>query len=68
MTAGRGDAGEQPELDGYGEVISQVRAAVGSLTTEELVRIRALLEAALAGDRPDPEALAELARALAHDA
>lgn len=68
MTAGQRGAGEQAELDGYGDVISRVRGSLGSLTTEELVRIRGLLEAALAGDRPDPEALAELARALARDA
>ena len=68
MTAGHGDAGQQAELDGYGDVISRVRGSLGSLTTEELVRIRALLEAALADDRARPEALAELARALARDA
>ncbi len=68
MTAGGGDAGEETQLDGYGDVISRARASLGGLPTEALVHIRGLVEAALAGDRPAPEALAELAQALSDDA
>jgi plasmid stability protein len=67
VTAGRGDPGQEPELDGYGQVISRARSAVPGLSTEALVRIRAVLEQALAGERPGAEALEALAAALDGD-
>ena len=68
MTASRRDPGQEAQLDGYGDLVSRARASIGSLTTADLVRIRGLVEAALAAERPDPDALAELARALSGDA
>lgn len=65
MTARLRDPGEESQLDAYGDVISRVRAGVPRLSTEELRRIRELLEGALASELPDyPDALAELALTL----
>ena len=68
MTAAGRGRGEEAELDGYGELISRLRAGLSELTTEELVRIRALLEAELDGDRLDRGSLEALLRALADGA
>jgi len=67
VTARRGDPGQQAELDGYGQVISRARSAVPELSTEALVRIRAVLERALEEEDPDGEALEALAAALDGD-
>jgi hypothetical protein len=67
MTAGGGDSRQQAELDGYGEVIARARSAVPGLSTEALVRIRAVLERALEDERPGAEALGALAEALDDD-
>ena len=69
MTASLGQPREEPELDAYG-VISRARAALPGLATEELDRIRGLLERALreAGGGDAAEVVAELARTLAHGA
>lgn len=64
MTARPGNPGDQAQLDGYEGLISRLRAAVPSLPTSRLVRIRAALEQALAAEPPSAETLAELARAL----
>lgn len=64
MTVRRDDFDEGAPLDGYGEVIARARAAVPELSTETLVRIRAVLERALAGEKPGPEALRALAEVL----
>lgn len=68
MTAAGGGPGQEAQLDGYELVIARARASLGEVTTENLVRIRELLERALEGDRPDPEVLSELAQALSGDA
>ena len=60
MTA---DSGQEPEADGY-ELISRAREAVPGLPTEQLARIRALLERLLSEERLDPQGLSELAREL----
>ncbi len=69
MTARLGQPGEEPELDPY-DLISRARAQLPALATEELDRIRALLERALreAGGGDAAEVVAELARTLAHGA
>jgi len=56
------------QLDIYGEVIARLRAAVPGLSTETLVRIRALAERALAGERLGAESLRVLAELLDADA
>jgi hypothetical protein len=67
MTAGGGDPGQQAELDGYGALIARARLAVPALSTEALVRIRAVLERALEHERPGAAALEALAEALDDD-
>ncbi len=72
MTAPRREAGQEPELDAYGELISRARGSLPLLTTARLVRMRELLERALEADDAASEegraALAELARMLARGA
>jgi len=73
LTAGHPKPRQDPQLHGYDGrltpgLIDRARAAVPELPTPALVRIRELLEAALATDGDGGEegrrALAELARAL----
>ena len=72
MTAPRREAGQEPELDAYGELIARARGSLPLLATARLVRIRELVERALEAGDADPEAaraaLAELARMLARGA
>ena len=72
MTAGRREPRQEPELDGYGELIARARAGLRGLSTPELARIRELLERILESDGADGDggrrALAELARRLHRDA
>lgn len=72
MTAPGREAGQEPELDGYGELITRARGSLPLLTTANLVRIRELLERALEADEAlsdeGREALGELARMLARGA
>jgi hypothetical protein len=59
---------QEPELDGYDDLIARARGAVPGLSTPALVRIRELLEAVLesggAGGEEGRRALDELVRAL----
>jgi hypothetical protein len=72
LTAPRREAGKEPELDGYGEVIARARDLLPQLTTANLVHIRELLERVLEADDGTSEearaALGELARTLARGA
>ncbi|TMF90908.1 MAG: hypothetical protein E6I08_02200 [Chloroflexi bacterium] len=72
MTARRRQPRQQPELDGYDDLIARARAGVRGMSTPELVRIRELLERILEGGGGDAgegrKALAELARRLRRDA
>ena len=72
MTAPRREAGQEPELDAYGELITRARGSLPLLTSASLVRIRELLERALEADEVVSDegraALAELARMLARGA
>jgi hypothetical protein len=72
LTARRRKPREEPELDGYGELIARARAGVRGLSTPELVRMRELLERILGSGGGDADegrrALAELARRLRRDA
>ncbi|HEX6348387.1 MAG TPA: hypothetical protein VF160_03235 [Candidatus Dormibacteraeota bacterium] len=72
MTARRRPARQQPQLDGYEDLIARARADVRGLSTPELVRIRELLERILESGAKDAgeghRALAELARRLRRDA
>ena len=72
MTATRRESGQEPELDGYGDVISRARESLPRLTTARLVHIRELLERVLEADDGTAEearaALAELARTLGRGA
>jgi len=59
---------QEPELDGYDDLIAHARGGLPGLSTPALVRIRELLEAVLetdgAGGEEGRRALAELLRAL----
>ena len=72
MTPRRRKPRQEPQLDGYEDLIARARGAVPGLPTPALVRIRELLEGALETGDGDGGAgrrvLAELERALRGDA